>query len=228
LIKLFLSAPLAAKRLRREREWARELERVRDPGVSAVRLRVGIGFWRRVCKSNVVVVLVFALAGCKTYSPVDAEFADKSAGVRIDLPAGWLHYKPGKPGYVMTRDGLRLVRIEIVVAKYGDELPGTQRVYRAEMPPHEMAELSTSLLGAADIRKNFAIEKIELAQIAGRAGFRAAASFVDPHGLPMRLLVCGVGLSRHYLELRYDAAGEVYFDRRLDEFEQVVQSARAP
>ncbi len=172
------------------------------------------------------VVFLIMLPGCATYSRAHSSYRHRQTGLQMELPAGWLQYTPAHPGLTLTRDGLRLECISILVTKCGAKLPGTQRVYRADMLPHELAELSLGLIESSEATKNFQIERVELVPIAGRDGFQADAIFVDEGGLPKRLRVVGFAIGQYVCELRYSAAATAYFEKYEPAFQAVVASIR--
>lgn len=171
--------------------------------------------------------LLFAGAGCSIFSPVDESYHHKKAGLRVDLPQGWLRFNPRRPDYVMTRDGLRLEMISLQVIRMGKQLAGTDRVYQPDMLPYEVAELSLRLWEDLDETKNFEIERIESVKLAGHDGYKADALFTDTTGLRKRLRVYGAPIGDYVCEFSYEAAQEVYFDKYGDVFEQLVASARS-
>ena len=93
-------------------------------------------------------------------------------------------------------------------------------------PPHEIAELSLGLIEARDGTKNFKVERIELANLAGHEGYRAEARFFDAQGLPKRLHAYGVMIGEYVCEFRYVGAEKVYFERYLPVFEEIIASLR--
>ena len=63
-----------------------------------------------------------------------------------------MQFNPSNPTLAITRDGLRLETICISVVRAGKEIKNTERRYQPSMQPHEIAELSLSLLEARDER----------------------------------------------------------------------------
>lgn len=168
--------------------------------------------------------LVFS-SGCSTYSAVGKEYRNSRTRLRVPLPAGWLRYRPARNEYVLTRDGLLLEQISIRLSRIGKKLPRTKRVYTSGMLAHEIAELSLGVLDAHEDTKNFKIEEIALATLAGLDGYVANARYATPDGLPMRLRLYGAMIGDYVCEIEYAAADDVYYDRYLPVFETLVSEA---
>ena len=184
---------------------------------------------RRTIRLGVLVVflpVLVVVAGCATYMRADSTFEHRRSGLVVDLPAGWLRYTPARPIYAITRDGLRLEAITISVTKVGEKIKGTERSYRANMLPNEVAELSLGVIEARDVTKNFEVKAIEPAKLAGHDGYQASAAFTDPLGLRKRLLLHGAVINGYVVEMMYEAAERVYFDKYVDAYRKVVSSAR--
>jgi hypothetical protein len=81
---------------------------------------------------------------------------------------------------------------------------------------------------AREETKNFRLEKIESARLAGADGFRAEARYFDARGLPKRLRGCGAQLGDYVCEFWFDAEASTYFKRYEDAFESCVASAHRP
>lgn len=164
--------------------------------------------------------------GCATFAPVGRQFHKRAIGLTIPLPQGWLRHTRSGSAFIMTREGMQLNTISILVTKVGAKLPGTERTYQKGMLPNEIAELALGLIENLDETKNFDIDKIEYCQFLGRDAFKASASFTDPLGLRKRLLSFGTIVGERVCELRYIASESVYFAQHLDEFMVMVNSAR--
>ncbi len=181
---------------------------------------------RSVVGGAIPLLLFVLVPGCATFMPVDDVFRHRQTRLEVSPPGDWLQYTPDRPHYTMTRDGLRLEFIAINVTKAGQKLQGTDRVYRADMLPYEVAELAMGVLEASDITKNFDVERIQKTQALGQPGFKAEATFTDALGLRKRLRSYGTIVGDYVCEFRYIAAESVYFDRYLETFERTVASAR--
>jgi hypothetical protein len=176
--------------------------------------------------STLGVACVHFTAGCSTYSRVGREYRHSGAKLRVSLPSGWLRFRPARDAYVFTRDGLQLERISIRLTKTGKKLAGTDRTYNTGMLPHEIAELSLGILDARDDTKNFVVERIDLATVAGYEGYVASATYTTPAGLPMRVRLCGALIGEYVCEFQYAAAADVYYHRYLTTFEELVSTAK--
>lgn len=166
------------------------------------------------------------MAGCATYRPVDNLYTNPQIRLQAQAPQGWQQFTSDRTAYVITRDGLRLEAISVRVVKMGKKLPGTERVYRSDMLPHEIAQLSLGLLESSDGAKNAKVEKVELAKVAGRNGYKAAAVYTDKEGLRKRLCLYGVVIGDSVCEFRYNAAEKAFYGKYLSAFEQMVASAK--
>ena len=176
--------------------------------------------------------LVFALllpfvVGCAAYSPAGKSFRHWRTGLRVTLPPGWLRYGAAKQDLMLTSDGLRLESISISLHRMGKKLPGTERTYRKEMLPAEVAELSLGLLESGGYAKNLRVERIGPVTVAGRDGYRADALFVDGGGLTKRMRLYGTVLGEYVCEMRFEGAETVYYTKHLPAFEVMVASASA-
>jgi hypothetical protein len=198
------------------RSTSRSSRRISSCGRLARRFTIWVG----------LAVLLASVPGCATYSRVGSTYRPSGTTLEVQLPAGWLRYNPARNGYVMTRDGLRLETIALSSARIGKKLPKTERVYRADMLPYELAEVSLALFAASGAAKNLRTETIELASVAGRDGYRADASYIDEHGLPKQLRIYGLIVGDHVCQMVYDAAKAVYYDKYLSTFEGLIASAR--
>lgn len=177
------------------------------------------------CTMSVIGVLLAQLVGCATYSRSADSYRHRKTKLQVALPDDWLRYNPARPVLTLTRDGLRLESISISMTKAGKKIPGTERVYQTQMLPHEIAELSLGLFEGRDDTKNFSIEKIELATVAGKDAYKADAIYIDAQGLPLRLRAYGVVIADYICEFRYVAARPIYFEKYLPVFERIVASA---
>lgn len=173
------------------------------------------------------VLLAFQAAGCAIYTPVPAEYRYSDAGIAIPLPDDWLRYRPAKNAYVITRDGLRLERISIRFHQTEAQLDGTERRFRKDSLPHELADISLGLLAARREIRNFQVESIRSATIADHAGFSADARLADEEGLPIRLRLTGALIGDYVIEIEYAAAEAVYFERYLAAFDRLVAGIRS-
>ncbi len=165
------------------------------------------------------------VAGCATFTPAGELYRHRKIKLAVSLPEDWLRYVPARPGCTVTRDGLRLESISVLVTKVGEKLQGTDRVYRANMSPYEIAELAMGVLETAEETKNFDVKRIGAAQVLGQHGFRVEATFTDQHGLLKRLRSHGTLVRDHVCEFRYIAAESVYYERYLGDFDRLVASA---
>lgn len=181
----------------------------------------------RIHRTVLVWLLLSIVGGCATYTPVGKVYRNGGARLEVELPKDWLRFTPGRPAYVITRDGLRLEKISIRMVKMGKKLPGTDRRYQPDMLPHEIAELSLGLIESSDKTSNFQVERIELARVAEHDGYKASALFTDKGGLRKHLYLYGAAIRGHVCEFRYEAAATVYFDKYVDTFEHLVTSARS-
>ena len=183
---------------------------------------------RGVCFAVTVVCMLgfLGMSGCATYSRAPAKYAQRSSGFQVTLPTGWLRYTPAQSGMTITRDGMRLEKITILVTRFGKELPGTKRVYNADMLPHEAADLFIELAKAQNDTHNFEVGKIDLTPVANQDGFRIDAAYVDEQGLHKKIRTYGVVTDTHVCNLVFDAANPTYFKRYEDVFKSIVDSAR--
>ncbi|NLE57161.1 MAG: hypothetical protein GX616_02285 [Planctomycetes bacterium] len=173
-----------------------------------------------------LLLISLCCAGCATYEPIRGTYRDRAPKILVDLPDGWLRFNPGRPDYVMTKDGLRLEKIVIRVTRMNKKIKGTDRVYREDMLPQEIAELTLGLIRQREEYVNLEVDQIELAQVAGREAYKATAVYTHGQGLHKRMCIYGVPISGYVCEFAYEAAADVYYDRYWPVFERLVGSVR--
>ncbi len=74
--------------------------------------------------------------------------------------------------------------------------------------------------------KNFEVEKIDTAKMAGRDGYRVDAKCIDEGGLPKRLRLYGAVVGKYVCEFLYEAAEPDYFHKYEGAFENTVSSVK--
>ncbi|TWT45843.1 hypothetical protein RAS1_22780 [Phycisphaerae bacterium RAS1] len=166
------------------------------------------------------------LGGCAEYTPTGPTYALKKAKLDVDLPPGWLRYRPAKEAYVITRDGLNLARIELVATPVERQTRGLQPFRRGAAPP-ELADAVLRRFGATSHLAGFHVESVGPARLAGADGFVADAICTAPTGLRQRARLYAVEMNDCVVELRLVAAAQVYFERHAAAFEAVVASLRS-
>jgi hypothetical protein len=183
---------------------------------------------RALCLAVVVLAMLslFGVSGCALYRPVGKAYSHWSSGLQIKLPEKWLQYTQAKSGFVITRDGLRLERITINAIRVGKKLEGTERVYRSGMIPYEAAELTIGRIRNQEQVRNFAVEKIDTASLAGRDAFQVDAAYADEGGLRKRMRVYGAVIGNYFCEIVFEAADLVYFSKYENACQSVVSSAK--
>lgn len=165
------------------------------------------------------------LLACATWVPVGGVTKERSLGIEVDLPPGWMRLRTGN-GIVITRDGLGLDYIRIQRSDVDEELPNVNRSIRAGMLTQEVAELS---LDSARLERgitNFEIEENSPARIDGRECYKLVYSFRVESGLKLRTMKYGCVIAEHHYNIEYRAAAQHYFDANLDSFEAVRDSIR--
>ncbi len=165
-------------------------------------------------------------AGCAKYEPIRGTYRDRGPKILVEVPDGWLRFNPGRPDCVMTRDGLRLEKMIIRVTQMGKKVKGTERVYREDMLPPEIAELTLGMARQKQEYVNLEVGQIELARVAGREAYKATAVYTDGAGLHKRLCIYGVPINGHVCEFGYEAASDEYYDRYWPVFERLVGSVK--
>ena len=173
------------------------------------------------------ITLLITVAGCGPYVSAPKRYSDFGSGLHADLPSGWLQYTESKDGFTITRDGLRLEKITIRTTRVGKKIEGIDRVYDANMMPHEVADLSIGLMKAKPDMKSFEVEKIDTARMAGQDGYKVDARYIDEGGLCKRLRLYGAVMGKYVCEFLYEAAEPDYFHRYEDAFENTVSSVKA-
>jgi hypothetical protein len=181
----------------------------------------------------VCIAAALLAGGCAAYRPVQSEYRLRGllGGPQIVLspPAGWLEKNvPAGSArmYMFTRDGVPLENITVRATPVGKKLQNSERMYRADMLPQEVAELTMGLLQTEDNLNALKCEQIELVQLAGQDAYKANYTYTDQNGLKKRGCLLGTILDGHVIEVGFDAADEVYYDRYVADFENVVNSIR--
>jgi hypothetical protein len=111
-----------------------------------------------------------------------ADYTDKKYMFSTVVPGGWMRFNAGAY-FVMTKDGAALNYIRVYRQKFETKLEFAKKVFRADMPPQDLAEVeideivSTPNVGAFKILKNIPVD------IDGHDSFRLDYEYTAAGGL---------------------------------------------
>lgn len=105
------------------------------------------------------VYLLASLTACAPWSRVDpsTRLETRSDDYSIELPVGWVKQTAGANDIFITRDGPALNYIAVTRQSHTRKLPYTKRETRADLLPHELAELVVAEWKGAEATANMEI-----------------------------------------------------------------------
>lgn len=189
---------------------------------------VGSRLARRAVQRLAIGLLLVSLAACTPWTRVDPDSRHESKrdDYSLDLPLGWVRRTADANDYFVTRDGPALNYIVVNRQPHDRKLPHTQRETRADMLPHELAELAL-----AEWKNTAATANLELlastpVMLGGRPAARVHIRYRNERGLPIERVLVSLVDARGRLSLLYEAPAIVYFQRGLADFESLLASVR--
>lgn len=170
--------------------------------------------------------LVLLLTSCAPWSAIDPDNLSISVkeDYSLDAPMGWVRRNYDIYDIFLSRDGPLLNFIAIQRDKHDVELKRTKRTTKADLLPHEVAELVIAEQKAGDTRSAFSVISNRPASIGGKPAVRVHTRWKTDRGLPIERLTYALVDGKGRLALIYEAPGLVYFPKSLEDFEQLVKS----
>lgn len=173
-------------------------------------------------------LLLASLAGCTTWTRVDSsnQVETRTSDYSVELPLGWVKFSDSSSGTFITRDGPALNAIVISRQPHDAKLPRTKRTTRADMLPHELAELALAEWKSNESTANLEVVSNTPASLGGQPAVRLHIRYKNERGLPIERVMIGMVDAKGRLTLQYEAPGIVYFQRSLPDFEAMAASVR--
>ncbi len=169
-------------------------------------------------------LFVLFLSGCAaSWKEVGGPYNFEQMNYTVDLPAGWMK-APTTDMLLISRDGILLQNIIIKGMAIGDELEHSKKKIRADMLPHEQAELIADDFAINPSLLNFTIQENSPVTISGHKGFRLVFTYKNQGDLRVKSTVNGFMVRDQFYQICYTAAARYHYDRDLASYDQVVQS----
>jgi hypothetical protein len=173
-------------------------------------------------------LLLTSLAACTPWARVDSgsRVETQTSDYSVELPLGWVKSTDRSSGTFITRDGPALNAIVIYRKPHDAKLPRTQRTSRADMLPHELAELTLAEWRSYEATANLEVLSNTPATLGGQPAVRLHIRYRNERGLPIERVMIGMVDAKGRLAVQYEAPGIVYFQRNLADFEAMAASVK--
>ena len=173
-------------------------------------------------------LLLASLAACTPWTRVDpgSRHETRRDDYSLDLPLGWVRRTADANDYFVTRDGPALNYIAVNRQPHHRKLPRTKRETRADMLPHELAELALAEWKNTAATANLKLLASTPVMLGGRPAARVHIRYRNERGLPIERVLVSLVDTRGRLSLLYEAPAIVYFQRGLPDFETLLASVR--
>lgn len=178
---------------------------------------------------NLAIGLVLvSLVACTPWTRVDQGSRSESRrdDYTLELPIGWVKRTADNNDFFVTRDGPALNYILVNRQPHDRKLPRTKRETRADMLPHELAELAIAEWKSSEATANLEVLSNTPAQLDGKPAVRVHIRYKNDRGLPIERVMLGMVDTKGRLSILYEAPAIVYFQRGLADFEAMVASVR--
>ena len=172
-------------------------------------------------------LVLASLAACTPWTRVDQNTRIETRGndYTLELPLGWVR-RTDTSDFFVTRDGPALNYIAVNRQPHDRKLPLTKRETRAEMLPHELAELLLAEWKSSEATANLQVVSNTPVQLGGKPAVRLHIRYKNERGLPIERAMVALVDARGRLSIQYEAPAIVYFQRGLADFEAMVASVR--
>jgi hypothetical protein len=179
-------------------------------------------------RSLVVGLLLASLAACTPWTRVDPtnRLESKRDDYTLELPLGWVRRTADSNDFFVTRDGPALNYIVVNRQPHDRKLPRTKRETRADMLPHEIAELAIAEWKSSESTSSLEVVSNTPAMLGGKPAARLHIRYKNERGLPIERVMVGLVDARGRLSIQYEAPAIVYFQRGLADFEAMAASLR--
>ena len=173
-------------------------------------------------------LLLISLAACTPWTRVDPGSRNESRhnDYTLDLPLGWVKRTADTNDLFVTRDGPALNYIVVNRQPHDRKLPRTKRETRADMLPHEVAELAIAEWKSSESTANLQVLSNVPVMLGGKPAVRVHIRFKNDRGLPIERVMVALVDAKGRLSIQYEAPAIVYFQRGLADFDALVASIR--
>ena len=174
-------------------------------------------------------LLLASLTACTTtWTRVDSSnhVSTRTSDYTVELPLGWVKLTDSSSGTFITRDGPALNAIVVTRQPHDVKLPHTKRTTRADMLPHELAELALAEWKSNESTANLDVISNTPTTLGGQPAVRLHIRYKNERGLPIERVMIGMVDAKGRLTLQYEAPGIVYFQRSLPDFDAMAASVR--
>ena len=179
-------------------------------------------------RSLAIGFLLASLAACTPWARVDqsSQRESKRDDYTLELPLGWVKRTTETSDLFVTRDGPALNYIVVNRQPHDRKLPRTKRETRADMLPHEVAELAIAEWKSTEATANLEVVSNTPAMLGGKPAVRIHIRYRNDRGLPIDRVMVALFDAKGRLTIQYEAPAIVYFQRGLADFEAMVASVR--
>jgi len=177
-------------------------------------------------RSLAIGLVIASLAACTPWARIDqgSRSETRRDDFSLDLPLGWVKRTADGKDFFVTRDGPALNYIVVNRQPHDRKLPGTKRVTRADMLPHELAELAIAEWKSTEATANLEVLSSAPVMLGGKPAARVHIRYRNERGLPIERILVGLVDAKGRLSTQYEAPATVYFQRGLADFEAMVAS----
>ncbi len=141
----------------------------------------------------------------------------------IEIPNGW--WKPEHIAkYIITKDGPFLQYVLIQQRPIDKPFTHTQKKIKSEMLPQEAAGIIIDELASDRYLTNFSVIENAPAVVDGHDAFKILFSYKNKKGAEFKTLYYGFISGDSFYNLRYCAEMQLYFEKDLPTFEQIIGS----
>jgi hypothetical protein len=181
-----------------------------------------------LCHRLAIGFLLASLAACTPWTRIDqtSRLESRHDDYTLELPLGWVRHSASGNDFFVTRDGPALNYIVVDRQPHDKKLPHTKRETRADMLPHEIAELAIAEWKSSEVTANLELLSNTPALLGGRPAVRVHIRYRNARGLPIDRLMVALFDAKGRLSIAYEAPAIVYFQRGLADFEAMVASLR--
>lgn len=179
-------------------------------------------------RALVAACLLVSLAACAPWARIDpgGRLETRADDYSVELPVGWVKQTGGPNDLFITRDGPALNFIIVARQPHSRKLPQTKRETRADLLPHELAELVIAEWKGTEATANLEVVSSAPLLLDGRPAVRVHGRYKNERGLPIDRVIVVLADARGRLTLFYEAPAIVYFQRGLPDFDTMVTSLR--
>lgn len=172
--------------------------------------------------------MLVSLAACAPWTRVDPSSRNetKRDDYSLDLPLGWVKRTADTNDIFITRDGPALNYIVVNRQPHDRKLPRTKRETRADMLPHEVAELAIAEWKSSEATANLQVIANTPIMLGGKPAVRVHIRYKNDRGLPIERVMVALVDAKGRLSIQYEAPAIVYFARGLPDFEAMLASVR--